>query len=256
MWRTDLLTDAAEAALRSREAALREEQAVHGLDALDEVGLHPVLAGAYKRAGLGILREQPYPQEWAFKVGRRGRGMAELPERRDRNRCDLVILAEPDGVLVDPLMVQSAVLSNRKAAEATLFESVAAGASPAIEQAAKRGLSPEDAYWLEVKVVGQHTFNCGVPGPNRSYASELRRSLADLRKLDDDRMIRHAGLMLVLFTEAEETARHDVTALAHACLDRELPVASPEIRCLPIRERIGNNFMTLALLDLRKPLEE
>jgi hypothetical protein len=41
--------------------------------------------------------------------------------------------------------------------------------------------------------------------------------------------------------------------LAHRCLDREIPVAAPLLRVLPIRERIANTALTLALFDIRKP---
>jgi hypothetical protein len=252
MWRTDLLIDAAAAAVRQREDELAAEQAVHGLDSLEEVELHPLLAAGFAAAHLGVLREQPYPHEWRRKLGRRGRASDDLAQRRDRLRCDLVLTPDSGQVLVDPMKVQRTVAVHRRGAEGTLFEPLAAAETPAITAQARQGVGPEEAYWLEVKLVGQFAYNAGIPGPNRMYASELRRSLADLDKLADDREVRHAGLLLVAFTIDQATARHDLTRLMHACLDRDLSIGPPEFRHTPIAERIGNHACTLCLVDLRK----
>lgn len=251
MWRTDLLIEAAEAAVRAREAELAAEHAVHGLDSLDEVEFHLLLVRGFGAAAFGVLREQPYPHEWRSKRGRRNRG-AEAPEHRDRLRCDLVLTPSPGQRLVDPLVVERETVRARRTVEGTLFAPLADAAAAAVAAAVGEGIAPGDAYWLEVKVVGQHAYRGGIPGPNRSYASELRRTLADLRKLEDDEQVRRAGLLLVVFTDARATAEHDVSTLMHACLDREIAIASPELRHVPIGERIGNRVCTLCLADLRK----
>lgn len=251
MWRTDLLIEAAEAAVRQREAELAAEHAVHGLDSFDEVEFHPLLAAGFALAGLGVLREQPYPHEWRYKRGRRNRG-AETPEHRDRLRCDLVLTPTQGQRLVDPLEVERAAVRTRRTAEGTLFAPLADDDVAAETASLGRGVGPGEAYWMEVKVVGQHAYCAGIPGPNRSYSSELRRTLADLRKLEDDEQIWRAGLLLVVFTHDRATAEHDLSALMHACLDREIAIASPDVRHVPIGERIGNEVCTLCLVDLRK----
>ena len=113
------IADALEAALRAEADRYDREQSVSGLDALDELSLHPVLAEGFSRAGYGAFGEQHYPT-----AGRR---------RRDNEgeRCDLVLT--PGGrELHDP------------GREPTLFDppdAVALG----------------EAFWLEVKVVCQFT---------------------------------------------------------------------------------------------------
>ena len=109
--------------LRDGLAAQAEEydvqQAVYGLDALDEVALHPVLAQSLESGGYGVFREQRYP--------------ADRPRRRgsEGQRCDLVLT--PDG---RPLA--------QPEADQTLFEPADAAAA-------------DDALWMEVKVVHQFT---------------------------------------------------------------------------------------------------
>ncbi|MEM6334445.1 MAG: hypothetical protein AAF823_14005 [Planctomycetota bacterium] len=111
------LADAVAAGLRARAKRDDLEQAVYGFDALDELGLHPLLAEAIEAAGYGVLREQRYPGHWGKRRKSEGR------------RCDLVVT--PDGLpLRDPAM------------KATLFDR-----QPAVDA--------EEAYWLEVKTVAQ-----------------------------------------------------------------------------------------------------
>lgn len=256
MWQTDLLIEAALSGIVRREQSLADEHAVHGLDSLEETAWHPLLAAAFGEAGFGVLREQPYPHEWRVKRGRRGRRADDVPEPRDRLRCDLVLTPAHGQKLADPLVVERAAVTTRRAIEGTLFEADAArheahARAAATADAAAR-IAPEDAYWLEVKLVAQHAYSAGIPGPNRSYASELRRTAGDLKKLDEDERIRFGGLLVITFTHDEGVARHDLTELLHLCLDRELSIASPAMRFAPIRERIGNHVCGLCLIELRK----
>lgn len=238
-----MLVDVAADALRRRAEALRLEQAVQGIDALDEVDLHPILASAYADAGLGVLREQPYPGEW------RARRRTALPHRRDRQRCDLVLLDRPDGVLEDEVLVRRSAEQDRRARTGTLFDTATLQAPPGPTGTG----SPGDAFWLEVKTLGQYCYTGGVPGPNRAYTTELTRGpIADLGKLASDPLIRSAGLLVVQFVAGDEVATHDQLELVHRCLDRELPIASPRRRSLPITDHIGNTACVLALIELRK----
>lgn len=256
MWPAALLIDYAADAIALREQQLADEHAVHGLDALDETGWHPLLTEAFTRADLGVLREQPYPHEWRVKRGRRGRRADDVPQPRDRRRCDLVLTPRPGQILADPLTIERAAVSTRRAIEGTLFQADAhrheADARAAAAAASAGHVAPEDAFWLEVKLVAQHAYNAGIPGPNRTYASELRRTAADLKKLDDDDRIRAGGLLLITLTHDEGVARHDLTELLHLCLDRDLSIASPAMRFIPIRERIGNHVCGVCLIELRK----
>jgi hypothetical protein len=122
-WSTSDIADAVEAGLLrcAREADL--EQAVYGIDALDELGLHPLIEQAMSDGGFGVWREQRYPDD------------RRKTKRSEGQRCDIVLT--PDGLpLRDPLI------------KGTLFDD-----RPAAD--------PGEAYWLEVKSVAQ--FETGGP---------------------------------------------------------------------------------------------
>jgi len=113
------MCEAVAGGLASRAKADDEEQAVYSIDALDELGLHPLIQGSLREAGYGVWPEQRFPSE---RGGRR---------KSEGKRCDIVLtpdwraLMEPD-------------------AEATLFEPDDA-------------VALEAAFWLEVKTVSQFT---------------------------------------------------------------------------------------------------
>jgi hypothetical protein len=211
-WNVTEIVEAATAGLRDEARRRDEEQAVYGVDSLDELGLHPILRESLRQAGLGVHAEQPYP---ADRFARRRKAEAK--------RCDIV-LTEPSQDLIDPQ------------AESTLFGD-------------DQALPLEAAYWLEVKTVSQFT----VDGPFPRYAAELLSPVAqDLRKLSKDPMIFHAGLLLVLFTADQATARHDLAAWESRCLKRGYPIAAPVVRDFAINDRMGNARATLALAAVRR----
>jgi len=98
VWSLPDLADALEQGLARENDALEREQAVYGLDALNELELHPHIARAFRRSGYGVEREQRYPA---------GRGKRRETEG---DRCDIVLtpgrrpLAQPEkaGTLFDP----------------------------------------------------------------------------------------------------------------------------------------------------------
>lgn len=118
-WHVGDLADAVIEGLRRRCGELDREQAVYGLDCLDEVALHPALSRCFAEAGLGVHREQRYPGD------RMRRRISE------GERCDFV-LTPPGRELA------------REAARGTLFDSPDA-------------MPLDEAFWLEVKVVAQFT---------------------------------------------------------------------------------------------------
>ncbi|MEM1210969.1 MAG: hypothetical protein AAGI68_01595 [Planctomycetota bacterium] len=122
-WFTADIAEAVEAGLRARAAADDAEQSVYGFDALDELGLHPLIHDGLRAAGWGVFPEVRYPGDWTKR------------KRSEGLRCDVVLTA--DGTPVrDPAVKQ------------TLFDSPAATDAGA-------------AYWLEVKTVAQ--FETGGP---------------------------------------------------------------------------------------------
>ncbi|MCE9590561.1 MAG: hypothetical protein K8S99_08570 [Planctomycetes bacterium] len=116
-WSPADLADAVEAGLRERARADDLEQAVYGFDALDELGLHPVIHGAFRAAGYGVWPEQRYPDD-SLKT-----------KKSEGQRCD-VVLTHDNLPLREPGL------------RGTLFDSI-----PAVD--------PEEAYWLEIKSVAQ-----------------------------------------------------------------------------------------------------
>lgn len=72
-----------------------------------------------------------------------------------------------------------------------------------------------------------------------------------MRKLADDPQIRHAGVLLVLFTADLPTADHDLDVWAHGARARGLPISPREQRSLAIADRIGNRQCTVALFPIQ-----
>lgn len=234
MWRPDQIADLAAAALQRRGDELRLEQAVRGLDALSEVEFHPLLADGLAAAGFGVALEFPYPGQ-----------PRRRPRFSERERCDLVLTPTPELAVLDPV----ALVRQEDEAAGTLFGGVPAPPPP--------GIPPDEAYWIEVKLVGQFCFSNGVPGPNRTYASELLTNAAkDIPKLARDPVIRHAALLIILFTADRPTADHDLAAFMHRCLDRELPVGSPSLARFTIPDLIGNTHGTIAMVPIHAGREE
>ncbi len=204
------IADAIEAGLRAEEERLAREQAVHGLDALEELELHPILGEALRAGGYVVLPEQHYP----------------LPQRRrtdtEGERCDLVMTHEDV-----PLQTLERA--------PTLFDP-------------PRLVPQDEAFWLEVKVVAQHT----IEGPNSRYASQLLSEVRqDVNKLSRNPGILHAGLLVVLFTTDEATAEHDLAVWLDRCLQKGLPVGSPCLRRVAILDRLGNACCTVGLFPVR-----
>jgi hypothetical protein len=252
MWLVDEIVAAAASAMAAEERRVRTEQTYRGPDGLDEVGVHAVLAAGFERAGWGVVREERFPGAWRKRPGRR----STLPEARERERCDLVLTPRRGQGVRDAMAAARGVDGARKAAAGGLFEA-AAGAlgeadfSGGCDGATADGRVPaSDAYWLEVKVVGQFTYTLGVPGPNRTYASELLRGVpADLKKLAADPAVVRGGVLLVLFTTDQLVAEHDLALLVHRCLDRRVPLRSPRVEGVAVADRIGNGRCTLALFE-------
>jgi hypothetical protein len=231
MWRLPDIAQIATHALKARNDALRLEQAVRGLDAMDEVEFHPLLAAGFESAGYGVVREHPYPGE-----------PQRRPRHAQRERCDLVLTPSRGTPIRDPV----AELRTQDAAAGTLFEPLAQTLSIA------PGIPPAEALWLEVKLVGQFSCAAGIPGPNASYTSELLTlPAADIRKLSRDGSIRHAALLLIHFSEDQAIAEHDLGVFLRRCLERNLPIGTPELERFPVADRIGNRLCTLVLVPVR-----
>src|ERR1044071_7956097 len=96
---------------------------------------------------------------------------APAPKRSHRQRCDFVLTPKGKPLNADPLLA----------------------GDPSFAR-------PEDALWIEVKVARQ--FREGGLR-HRGYGAVWRTKTGeDLRKMDADPRIRHAGLVLISFNES------------------------------------------------------
>lgn len=212
MWDLGLILSSCAGALRARAAALDEEHAALGVDALEELSVHPLLCDALARAGFGVLREQRYPAG------------AERRRRSEGDRCDIVLTERPGALLRDPLLAD------------TLF-----GAD---------GVEPEEAFWLEVKVVGQFAVTDGFARANPGYTGGLLQGLmGDVRKLAAEPRIAHGAALLALYTVDEPTAENDLSQWTRLALEKGLPISSPLTERFGITDRIGNGVATVALVQ-------
>lgn len=204
------IADAVGAALVQAEQELALEQAVHGLDTLAELALHALLG---ERLGqhFTVTREVHYPSSSGSK-------------RSHRQRCDLVL--SPKGL---PLLLPSDPQPQRQ-----LF---AADPTPAWPLA--------KAFWLEVKVAYQLR-----PGGlrHRGYGAQFRRAVvADLRKMAAEPLIRHAGLLLIVFNEDAAIASKDLELFESLLIHKEALAGFRHERSLRIQDRIGHHLCTVAL---------
>ena len=273
-WDSQEILDACERSLLGREAELHLDQSPQGLDALDEVDVHPLLAAGLQAVGWGVVREQPLPGGVSKSPG--------LPKHAQRERCDLVLLPSPRHVLLDWVRESR----ERTKWQGSLFESV-----PTPPPLPDRALCVDarDAFWLEVKVVAQHAFIDGVPRPNGAWGAQLVASLTqDLAKLaaqtsapHDDAVhngkplesralatsggsiiepkpgLSHAGLLLVIFAETPDVIAHDLPIALHRALDKGATFRSPihatrrDMAVPPgfaISDRIGNAWCQCVLV--------
>ena len=210
-WSPADIADAVHQGLLQRAAEDDLEQAVYGFDALDELGMHPIIQNALREPGYGVWPEQRYPGD-RKKKSKKSHG----------RRCDIV-LAPDNQPLRDPQV------------KSTLFD-------------APNATDFEDAYWLEVKLVAQ--FETGGPF-KRYASELLSPVASDIKKLWNDPHIYHAGLLLILLTHDQATSEHDLFTWHRRCLERGYPVSAPAVRGFKITERIGNGYCAAAVFGVR-----
>jgi hypothetical protein len=104
---------------------------------------------------------------------------------------------------------------------------------------------PDKALWLEVKIACQFREGGLRHG---GYGSQWRSAVvADLRKMESEPLIRHAGLLLIVFTESEEILNKDIELFEDVLAQKEVLAGFRHVRSIPILERIGHRLATLAL---------
>lgn len=105
--------------------------------------------------------------------------------------------------------------------------------------------SPEEALWLEIKVAWQ--FREG--GARHSgYGAQWRQAIvADLRKMEQEPRITEAALLLVVFNESQEVLEKDLDLFETVLAQKEVLAGFRQVRSVPITERIGHRFCSVAL---------
>lgn len=143
-------------------------------------------------------------------------------KRSEGLRCDLVLT--PDG---RPLRDQTI--------KGTLFDT-------------GQAVDAQAAYWLEIKTVAQFETS----GAFKRYSAELLSPvMRDVKKIWSDDVIQHGGLLLILFTQTQEIAEHDLAVWHERCLSKGFPVGPPAVRGMPINDRIGNCWCSAAVFGVR-----
>jgi hypothetical protein len=214
-WDFSLLADQVREVFAQAEADLRLEQAVYGLDARDEREIQTLLA-----EGLGrhceVAREVHYPS-----IAR----VATRPARTsDRLRCDLVLT--PKGRVLAERLPPVDLFSPPSVAEMAVTE-------------------PGEALWLEVKIAYQYREG-GVR--HAGYGQQWRRAIVDdLKKMEADPLIRHGGLLLIVFNESAEVLEKDLELFEDVLARQEVLAGFRQVRSVEILDRIGHHLCTAAL---------
>jgi hypothetical protein len=102
-----------------------------------------------------------------------------------------------------------------------------------------------EALWLEVKVAWQFRSG-GVP--HGGYGAQWRDAVvADLRKMEAETLIRHAGLALLVFNEDRDVLEKDLELFEIVLSRKEVLAGLRQVRSVPIVERIGHRLCSVAL---------
>ena len=205
-----ILADHLELAIREAEQQLRLEQAVYGLDAMDERTLQALLAERLA-THYQVTREVHYPSG-------KGRKLSH------RERCDLVL--SPVG--------KQLRLDRGPRDEPTLFD-----------PPAESWCEPAEALWLELKIASQFREG-GARHPG--YGSQWRDAVVkDLQKMEADPLIREAGLVLIVFNESKEVLEKDLELFEDVLARKAVLAGFRRVRMVPISERIGHHLCTIAV---------
>jgi hypothetical protein len=105
--------------------------------------------------------------------------------------------------------------------------------------------TPDQALWLEVKVAYQFREG-GVP--HGGYGAQWRTNVvSDLRKMEAEEPIRHAGLALVVFNESQQILDKDLELFENVLAMKEVLAGFRQVRSIPILDRIGHKLCSIAL---------
>jgi hypothetical protein len=104
---------------------------------------------------------------------------------------------------------------------------------------------PKDALWLEVKIAYQFREG-GVR--HGGYGAQWRQAVVDdLRKIEADPLVSHAGLLLIVFNESTQILEKDLDLFETVLAQKEVLAGFRQVRSIKITDRIGHELCTAAL---------
>jgi hypothetical protein len=104
---------------------------------------------------------------------------------------------------------------------------------------------PDEGLWLEVKVAYQFREG-GIR--HGGYGQQWRNAIVeDLRKMEVEPHIKHAGLCLVVFNESRDILNKDLEYFELVLVQKEVLAGFRQVRSVEIIERIGHRVCTVAL---------
>ena len=102
-----------------------------------------------------------------------------------------------------------------------------------------------DALWLEVKVAYQFQEGGRQHG---GYGAQWRQALvADLKKMEAEPLVHHAGLLMVVFTESDAIVAKDLELFEDVLARKEVLAGFRQVRNTPILDRMGHRVCTAAV---------
>lgn len=104
---------------------------------------------------------------------------------------------------------------------------------------------PGNALWLEVKVAYQFREG-GVR--HTGYGAQWRQAVVeDLRKMEEEALVKEAALVLVVFNESHEILEKDLDLFETVLAQKEVLAGFRQVRSVPIADRIGHRLCTVAV---------
>jgi hypothetical protein len=108
-----------------------------------------------------------------------------------------------------------------------------------------RQCAPGDALWLEVKVAYQFREG-GVR--HTGYGAQWRQAVVeDLRKMEEEALIKEAALVLVVFNESHEILEKDLDLFETVLAQKEVLAGFRQVRSVAIGDRIGHRLCSVAV---------
>ncbi|MBV8780588.1 MAG: hypothetical protein JO353_04260 [Phycisphaerae bacterium] len=102
-----------------------------------------------------------------------------------------------------------------------------------------------EALWLEVKTAYQTREDGRAHG---GYGAQWRQAVvADLKKMESEPLVHHAGLIMIVFTESEAIVNKDLELFEDVLVRKEVLAGFRQVRHTAILDRMGHRICTVAL---------